>query len=135
MTDEQKLSIISLRKNGFGSRKIAARLGMSDNTVKSYIRRSGISAPCNPTENKEGVCHQCGMDLTNIKGRKNRKFCSETCRRNWWKSNNNLINRRAWYSIVCTRCGKTFKSYGNNKRKYCSHNCYIYDRFNREVRA
>ena len=129
MTDEQKLSIADLRRHGFGYRKIASRLGMSDNTIKSYISRSNIvSLPIIP-ETEDGICNQCGADLSEIKGRKNRKFCSEICRRSWWKSNNNLINRRAWYSLVCAGCGKTFKSYGNNKRKYCTHKCYISNRF------
>ena len=30
---------------------------------------------------------------------------------------------------VCPICGKTFMSHKNAKRKYCSHECYIKDRF------
>jgi len=33
------------------------------------------------------------------------------------------------YPAVCVRCGKEFLSYGNRKRKYCSHDCYIKARF------
>ncbi|RXM53885.1 RNA polymerase subunit sigma-70, partial [Clostridium tetani] len=29
-------------------------------------------------------------------------------------------------------CGKEFSAYGNKNRKYCSHNCYIRDRFWRD---
>ena len=33
------------------------------------------------------------------------------------------------YKLKCAYCGKDFISYGNKKRKYCSHYCYIHDRF------
>ena len=35
----------------------------------------------------------------------------------------------AMYPFTCTRCGKEFLSYGNQTRKYCSHDCYIRARF------
>ena len=38
----------------------------------------------------------------------------------------------ATYKYTCPYCGKKFTPYGNKKRKYCSHNCYIKDRFWRE---
>ena len=30
---------------------------------------------------------------------------------------------------TCPACGKTFSAYGKRNRKYCSHECYIIDRF------
>ena len=39
------------------------------------------------------------------------------------------VDRRAIYECVCECCGKTFSSYGNKNRKYCSHSCYIKGRF------
>lgn len=135
MTGKQKQAIDTLRRGGLGYRKIAARLGMSDNTVKSYIRRGGVT-PIPATEEKQtDCCLQCGTDLVELAERKSRKFCSEACRRAWWKANSHLSDRRAWYSLFCTGCGKPFTSYGNNKRKYCGHGCYIRDRFGKEARA
>ena len=32
-------------------------------------------------------------------------------------------------SSICPVCKKTFTVYGNANRKYCSHECYIEDRF------
>ena len=29
----------------------------------------------------------------------------------------------------CRECGKPFTAYGNSRRKYCSHECYIRNRF------
>ena len=132
MTGERKQAIDDLRRSGLGYRKIAARLGMSDNTVKSYIQRSGIAAIPAAEEKQTDGCLQCGADLA---GRKSRKYCSDACRRAWWKTNNHLSDRRAWYSLFCAGCGKSFLSYGNDKRKYCGHGCYIRDRFCKEARA
>ena len=38
-------------------------------------------------------------------------------------------HENAIYTYVCAACGKQFEAYGNNHRKYCSHKCYINDRF------
>lgn len=39
MTDEQKQQIIAMRRDGAGYGRIAARLQISINTVKSFCRR------------------------------------------------------------------------------------------------
>ena len=134
MTGEQKQAIDDLRRSGLGYRKIAGRLGMSGNTVKAYIRRNGVApAPAAEPEQLTGFCPQCGADLSLTKGRKGRKFCTEACRRAWWKAHDNIIDRRAWYSCVCAGCGRAFQSYGNDRRKFCGHGCYIKSRFYKEV--
>lgn len=38
-------------------------------------------------------------------------------------------NRPEYYHLICRHCKKEFISYGNKERKYCSHNCYIRERF------
>lgn len=42
MTDAQKENIRYLRGEGLGYRAIASRLGISENTVKSFCRRNFI---------------------------------------------------------------------------------------------
>ena len=32
-------------------------------------------------------------------------------------------------NVRCPHCGKEFHIYGDRRRKYCSHECYIADRF------
>jgi len=130
MTGEQKKSIIELRKQGLGGAKIAARLGLSANTVKSYIKRNGLQASSGTVNETQGTqCPECGAVIADTKGRQDRRFCSTACRLAWWAANRNLLNRRAWYTLVCAGCGKEFQSYGNDKRKYCGHGCYIRARF------
>ena len=60
-----------------------------------------------------------------------KKFCSDKCRREWWKAHPEKLHRKdtAIYTMTCARCGKEFTSYGNKNRKYCSHDCYIKARF------
>lgn len=127
MTDAEKEKIRFFRMEGLGYGAIAARLGLSENTVKSFCRRNhltGVAA-------KEAVtaCRHCGQSLAELPGRKGRKFCSEACRRAWWKTHPELVDRKAFYLMTCAHCGEEFKSYGNQKRRYCSHACYIAARF------
>ena len=127
MTDAEKEKIRFWRMEGLGYGAIAARLGLSDNTVKSFCRRNrltGVAAKVEVT-----ACRHCGQPLADVPGRKGRKFCSEPCRRAWWKAHPELVDRKAFYLMTCAHCGKEFRSYGNKGRKYCSHACYIAARF------
>ena len=53
------------------------------------------------TANSDPVCPQCGKPIV----------------------------QKAVYSYTCIGCGCAFTAYGNDHRKYCSHACYIQDRF------
>lgn len=127
MTDGQKEKIRFWRAEGLGYGAIAVRLGISENTVKSFCRRNHLTG----TAAREPVvlCRHCGKSLAAVPGRKGRKFCCEGCRRAWWREHPGLVYREAFYLMTCVHCGKEFQSYGNKKRKYCCHECYIRARF------
>ena len=127
MTNEQKLLVLSLRAEGLGYRRVANRLGISENTVKSFCRRHKNMPQVEEPE--KSACKCCGAPIQQTPGRKEKKFCSDECRRKWWNSHLDLANRRAIYEITCAHCGKHFSVYGDAKRKYCSHECYVADRF------
>ena len=127
MTDAEKEKVRFWRCEGHSYSVIAARLGISENTVKSYCRRNHLAGVA--AKEPILVCRYCGKPLSLSPKTKQRKFCSECCRRAWWKTHPELIHREAFYPMVCEHCGKEFKSYGNRKRKYCSHECYIAARF------
>ena len=57
MTDDQKILIDKLRLEGYGYLKISKKIGVSENTVKSYCRRSKTNSKA--LENF-AVCEQCG---------------------------------------------------------------------------
>ena len=69
--------------------------------------------------------------LQSILINKTKMFCSDECRRKWWKENHEQGQRKetAIYKLVCAFCRTEFESYGNKHRKYCCHECYIKDRF------
>lgn len=116
MTDLQKEQILEMRSRGCGCTQIAAELGISRNTVKSYCRR-----------HKAHVCLRCGKPVS-----ARAKFCSAACRAAWWREHNKKTYPRTVYRLVCRNCGAVFESPGDRRRKYCSHACYIADRFGKK---
>lgn len=103
-------------------------LGISDNTVRSFCRRNGLGDAAKNTV----ACKHCGKLIKIIPKQKPRKFCSDACRTAWWNSHPDCVDRKAVYAYTCSHCGKPFTAYGNKERKYCSHGCYIADRFGEE---
>lgn len=138
MTKFQASQILNLRKKGLGYRTIAAAVGLSRDSVRNYCKARnmagyGVAASKNVEMMKEcrAICHLCGGKVTQPKVGRPRRFCSDGCRREWWKLHPDAVNRRetAIYHLTCARCGAEFISYGNQKQKYCTHNCYIKARF------
>jgi len=136
MTNEEKKLIDGLRAEGLGYRKIAVRIGISENTVKSYLRKVEATetkdippAPTAGDSAEPHICLYCGKPVAQNPGRKLKKFCSDACRNQWWNNHQDLVRRNAVYHFTCPACGKDFSAYGNAHRKYCSHACYIDHRF------
>lgn len=116
--------IEKLRQEGYSYKEISESLRVSINTVKSYCRRNGLTGN---TKKKKHICLNCGCEIDEKK-----KFCSPTCRQTWWNNHLDKVHRKAYYSFTCKYCHKPFNAYGNKNRKYCSHECYIKDRFYHE---
>lgn len=137
MTNEQKKQITILRQKGCGYATIAQALGLSKSTVTSHCQRNNLggmkSKSPTPVIPDKKYCKQCGKELLRLQGRKESKFCSKECRVKWWNSHQELVNKKAIYTFTCALCGKPFTAYGNSSRKYCSHKCYINDRFKGDV--
>ena len=134
MTDNQKTQIIRLRAAGNGYGKIAQTLGISLNTVKSFCRRNDIKANLAVESavmltGETTTCENCGMKIQQIAKQKKKRFCCDKCRNKWWNSHLDQVKRKAVYDFRCLYCGKEFHIYGDRRRKYCSHECYIADRF------
>lgn len=130
MTDEQKKKITALRQEGLGYMAIAKQMDISKDTVKSFCRRNGLAGEmASAAEKKVPKCRECGKLLQQAEGMKPRVFCCDECRVKWWHEHPEQIKQRAVYSFICACCGKAFTAYGNSKRKYCSHKCYIRNRF------
>ncbi|MDR1260537.1 MAG: RNA polymerase subunit sigma-70 [Oscillospiraceae bacterium] len=124
----QKDEIPRMRREGMSYAQIASVLGLSANTVKSYCQRNDLGGVA-AIGAGSGACAHCGKPVNQTVGRKEKRFCSDTCRMAWWREHPERLNKKAVYKLVCAGCGKPFESYGNKNRKYCSHGCYIKDRF------
>lgn len=130
MTTDERNKIVRMRKSGIGYATIAQELGLSKNTVKTFCRRNGLtSVAVVETDLEQHFCPQCGAPVEQMPGRKPKKFCCDICRNRWWNAHLGEVKRKAMYEYVCPTCGKIFYAYGNRHRKYCSHECYIADRF------
>lgn len=131
--DKEKVKFF--REKGYSYSKIAALLSISENTIKTYCRRNDLGGVRGnikqSNEEKIEICKQCSNKLELLNRGKRKKFCSDKCRRLWWKEHDDYINRKAYYKLICEKCNKEFNSYGNKNRKYCSHSCYIKNRFDK----
>ena len=131
MTAEQRTAIAGYRGICYGYKKISQLMGMNENTIKTYCKRNGLGGnAAQALSAEEGkTCKCCGKPIIQMPGRKVKKFCSDRCRNRWWNTHLDLVTRKANYEFICPTCGKPFTAYGNANRKYCSHSCYIEDRF------
>lgn len=137
MDKDQKREIVRLRLCGQGYRRIAKEVGLTRDIVRNFCKSRGLDGyGWNGVEIIEekiaadkGLCLECGMELEQPPTGRRRKFCSDECRRKWWKRHPERVERKAYYTKYCDYCGVEFKAYGNDARKYCSHECYIRDRF------
>lgn len=133
MTAEQKRKIQDMRWRGLSCARIADLLGLSVGAVKMHCWRNNLPVrnASKDVENgeKRTQCKQCGKLLKQTPKSKPKTFCTDQCRLAWWSTHRDRLNRKAVYRLTCVYCGKVFESYGNKGRKYCSHACYIKDRF------
>lgn len=129
----QKEQIRNLRREGMSYAEIAKQVDVSRDAVISFCRRNGLQEIKKPmpvvNTDAADVCRECGKPLIQVNGMKRCVFCSKECRVKWWKEHPERPNQKAVYQYTCPHCGKPFSAYGNSKRKYCSHACYISDRF------
>lgn len=129
----QQKQVRELRRQGAGYKKIASQLNLSRDSVRNYCR--GIypvdTGDLYKSAENYNECKNCGALLEQPKIGRKRKFCCAGCRDKWWKENRDKIRKNpdAIYSFECRRCGKEFTAYGNANRQYCSHDCYIGERY------
>ena len=130
MTTDEKRMLMTYRQQGLGYKKIGQLMGLSVNTVKTYCKRHDLGGSVtNQPGSTEKACKCCGTTLVQTPGRKRRVFCSDACRTKWWNAHPELVKHRGDHQVICSHCGKPFSVTKSSARKYCSHGCYIADRF------
>lgn len=60
----------------------------------------------------EYLCKKCGMEVPQVKGRKQKLFCSDECRLSWYRLNRDM---KGTYMAYCKHCGKEFLYYKGRK--------------------
>lgn len=97
MTEKQKCKIRKMRLEGLGYKAIASTLELSLYTVKSYCRRNGLTgmgivvAMNNNVSIEHGlICKQCGAKLKHTEGKRHKIFCSDRCRKKYWRLKNGV---------------------------------------------
>ncbi len=135
MTEEQERQITDLRNAGMGYTAIANRLDLTKIEIRAFCKSYGlmdrVQRRAEVPKTVPGCCKNCGKKLKNTTGNKKRLFCSDRCRMDWWNAHPDQVQRKAYYTFTCAFCGDEFTSYGNRNRKYCCHECYIYDRYSK----
>lgn len=131
MTEGQKNVIIKCRNSGLGYAATAKEAGLTKEAVVAFCRRNYLTGNMAEKAREETgrYCKECKTALVQAGGMKTRVFCSAECRKKWWKEHPEMLNKKAVYPYTCAGCGREFTAYGNSGRKYCSHICYIKDRF------
>lgn len=141
MTEAQAKQIVEMRLKGNGYKSIGSVVGLSRDIVRNYCKSHDLTGYASAlTKNVQmriergEACLYCGGAVEQPRTGRPKKFCSERCRREWWKQHPEEVKKSeaATYELTCEKCGKPFVSYGNKKRKFCSHDCYIKYRFWRD---
>ena len=80
MTDHQKTKVVEMRKAGCGYSEISKALSVSRDTVKTFCRRNNITVDSTEVPKETaGICPECGKPITQVSGRKPKRFCSPEC--------------------------------------------------------
>lgn len=97
MNDAQKVKIHKMRMEGIGYKAIATSLDLPLGTVKSFCKRYTLTglgmvvAMNHAVSVQKGlICKQCGARLKHTAGKKRKVFCSDKCRKKYWKSKNEV---------------------------------------------
>jgi len=136
MTETEKSLLVKYRQQGKGCAEIARLLNVSANTVKSFLQRNRVLVEALPAASEvptkpriqKGCCKQCGIQLTQAEHTREKQFCSDKCRMQWWHEHRDRSKMAV--ERVCPECRRTFMT--NRVQKYCSHECYILSRFGRK---
>ena len=138
LTPKQEQQIRDFRMNGAGYRAIGVVMGLERDTVRNYCKSHGLTAESKGQEinlveqiQTGAACPNCGGSVVQPKCGRHKKFCCDACRRKWWSAHQDALHRSpsAFHTVTCTYCGKEFTVYANPNRLYCSHACFIRDRF------
>ena len=119
MTKDQESAIWDMVGEGYGYRRIAKLIGLPESTVRSHIKRRKLAL-----ETSVGVyCLNCMKPIFSQPHHRQRKFCSDECRMDWWNAHREKVNHKSGQYLTCPVCKNEFHVYGTKQRVYCSREC------------
>lgn len=140
MIAEKREEIRLLKSAGMSFRKLAEYTNENVSVIRTQCKdlntvETNYQLP-DLIEEKQ-ACAYCGKPINQEGKGRPKRFCSDECRRKYWKANRDKMkqNPDAIYTKVCPYCGKTFTAYGNKHRKYCCHEHYVLDYYGPRKRA
>ena len=70
-------------------------------------------------------CPVCGSEIRKKENGRPKKFCSDGCRRKYWKAHPKMEQWDSYKEQACPICGRMFFAQHENtrRRKYCSRAC------------
>ncbi len=74
-----KREVTRLKKAGYGFVKIANTLSISVKDVRAICKEIDV-------ELLNGNCKNCNANITSVKGKKIKQFCSNRCRWDYWNN-------------------------------------------------
>ena len=75
-----KREVTRLKKAGYGFVKIANTLSISVKEVRTICKE------IDEVELLNGNCKNCNANITSVKGKKIKQFCSDCCRWDYWNN-------------------------------------------------
>lgn len=94
MTNKQKKYIRDMRIEGKGYNTIANALFLSRDSVRDYCKRNGLAGNGAVVHlnaefdvKNHRVCKRCGKTLLHVPGKRKKTFCSDYCRKQYWREN------------------------------------------------
>lgn len=111
MTLDEKQKAIELRETGKSYKEIADTLGIAKSTISTLFQRG-------KPEVKR--CQCCGCRIKDANTGRKRRFCSDKCRKMWWKRNGKHHKSQ---EAICENCGDKFINHESKKRRFCSFSC------------
>ncbi|HEM9292377.1 TPA: helix-turn-helix domain-containing protein [Streptococcus agalactiae] len=137
MNENQRRQIWAMRSQGQGYGTIAQAVDLPRDAVRKFCSRrpelKGYGHVVQQMIEAQGYdyCLTCGIKLDHKLLGRPKKFCSDKCRKVYWDTHREEHDKgkTAYDELTCQNCGRSFLSYANPNRKFCSHSCYIQSRF------
>ena len=114
LSDVQKEEILRLSREGKGYKSISKIMGISVNTVASFVKE----------QNSFSHCDMCGKRFPKASGNRIKRFCCRACRARYWSIHYKIKHRPSTKKCVCEECGAEFLNFKSVKRRFCSRFCF-----------